>query len=185
MDLLNSKKKFGAISKFFHWSVSILIISMLTLGFIMTRMDRSAFKFQLYSIHKSLGLSLLILIVLRLIWRLFNKPPAYPNSIPNWEQNLARLGHWIIYMIILAIPLSGWLMSTASGYLANFWGWGKWAMPWIETNKALAQTANYYHTRLAYVIIGLLILHILMALKHHCLAKNNILRRMLPFSKLK
>ena len=185
MNFLNTKKKFGSISKLFHWIVSILMISMLVMGLVMTRMDRSAFRVELYGIHKSLGLTLLILIVARLLWRLINRVPTYPESIPKWEQTFARIGHWVLYLIILAMPLSGWLMSTATGHAPDFWHWGAWAMPGINANKTLAKTANQYHEILAYAVIVLVSLHVLMALKHHYLGKNNILRRMLPFTKLK
>ena len=183
MPLKNTAQRYGSVARFFHWVSSVLIIGMVIFGLWMTSLERSSFKFQLYDIHKSLGLSILILIVLRIIWRIFNRVPAYPSSIPRWEQKLAHAFHGLFYLLVLSIPLSGWLMSTAAQYFPNFWGLGQWIMPGVPASQTLAKLGSKVHSFLAYALIVMLVLHVAMALKHHFLAKNNILKRMLPFSK--
>ena len=183
MGMRNTRYTFGSVTKFFHWTISIIIITMLILGFVMTNIGKSPLQLQLYFIHKSLGLTVLLLIICRILWRFINEPPRYPDSIPKWEQKAAHLMQYIFYALMLIMPLSGWIMSTAANHIPSFWGLVSVPFPGIAKSRDLAGLNSQIHEIGAYILAAMVIIHVLAALKHHFLAKNNILSRMLPFSK--
>jgi cytochrome b561 len=170
--LKNSLNTYGSIAKILHWTIGILIIFMLFLGYLMKGLT-------LLNYHKLVGLVILALVVLRVLWRLSNKQPTLPASMPFYEKFMANLVHYLIYICILAIPLSGWAMATSANWLPHI-GSVSFAMPFIPISTAVNNIALLIHNTLVKVIIGLLFLHILGALRHHFIIKDNILRRMLP-----
>ena len=178
----NTRYTYGSVTKFFHWTIAAIVITMLILGLVMTSTHNSPLKFQLYFIHKSLGLSVLILIIARILWRFLKEPPRYPDSVPRWEQKAAHFVQYVFYALMLIMPLSGWIMSTAARHIPSFWGWVKIPFPGIAANRSLAHLNDQIHVCCAYILTAIIIIHVLAALKHHLLAKNNILTRMLPFS---
>ncbi|MBL4647426.1 MAG: cytochrome b/b6 domain-containing protein [Gammaproteobacteria bacterium] len=113
------------------------------------------------------------------MWRFVNPKPEWPDTMSLAERLAARLVHGLLYLLILIVPISGWIMSTAAGYSPSFWGWFTLAMPGIPYSKALAMTANQIHTTAIWVLGILIILHLLAALKHHFINKDNILKRMM------
>ena len=182
MPLRNTKYTFGSATKFFHWIIGLLIIGMLAMGLIMTRLSDQVLRRELYNIHKSLGLTILGLIILRILWRAINRAPKYPDSIPLWEQKVAHLAHALLYILMIAMPLSGWIMSTASGHPISFWGLFQFGLPGIEANRNVTKLFNQIHEYIGYTLIVVIVIHVLSALKHHFLGKNKVLRRMLPFT---
>ncbi len=172
MKIKNTKNSYGSIAKILHWLIAISIIFMLFLGFFMSGRT-------LYTVHKSLGITILIIMILRVLWKLTNSIPKLPKNTPKWENIAVKLTHLSLYLLAFIMPFSGWLMSTASNNAPDFWWWFKWSLPGISTNHHLADFAHALHNILAWVIIGFVCLHILAALKHHFINKDDVLRRML------
>jgi cytochrome b561 len=183
MSINNTRYTFGSLTKFFHWTVGIIIIAMLILGLTMTRVSDKSLHLKLFAIHISLGLTVLILIIFRVLWALINQTPRYPDTMPAWEQTAAHLAHYVLYFLILTMPLSGWIMATASGKTPIFWGLFSAPFPGIHKSQYITGICHYIHRYAAYTLIAVLVIHVLSALKHHYLAKDNILKRMLPFYK--
>ena len=159
--------------------MSITIISLIAAGFIMINMGKSALKYSLYDTHKIGGLFVLALIGPRLVWRFYTTTPNL-NFVPKWEKVSARMGQWLLYLMMFIMPISGWIMSTAAGYIPSLFG-QEIAFP-VEKNEHIADLAKQVHEISAWVLTTLLILHILAAIKSHWIDKNHILKRMLPGS---
>jgi len=177
----NTETEYGSVAKFFHWLMFLLIAALLTAGFIMTGMENSPDKFRIYGLHKSIGAIVLVLALLRLGWRMRNAVPMLPQWMRRSEQFLAHASHAMLYALIIVMPLSGWMMSSAGGFPVSVFG--LFTLPdLVAPDKVLAGTLRDLHGLLAYIIIGLVTLHALAALLHHFYYKDNILRRMLPFA---
>ena len=170
---------YTATAKSLHWLMALLIVGLLALGFYMADLPLSPEKLQFYSWHKWAGVSVFVLVWLRLFWRLTHRPPAFAASLSATQQALAHLGHLALYLLMIAIPVSGWLMSSAKG-VQTFW-FGVLPLPdLLGRDKALGAQLADLHSALN---IGLLVLiggHAAAALFHHLVHKDDTLRRMLP-----
>ena len=154
---------------------------MLILGTVMGYIDKeNPLKLQLYSIHKSTGVTILMLMLIRAIWRWINPIPALPDTLMSWQRKTARWSHSLLYALIIIMLLSGMVMSTATGHTIPFWGLFKFYMPWAPKNKTLASITSTTHLTLAWMIATLVVLHVAAAFKHHHIDKNDVLSRMLP-----
>ena len=166
-------------AKGLHWLMALLIIGLLALGFYMSDLPLSPEKLQFYSWHKWAGVTVFALVWLRLLWRVTHRPPAYPISMSGLQQALAHTVHLVLYVLMIVIPLSGWLMSSAKG-VQTVW-FGVLPLPdLIGRDKELGKQLAELHSALN---IGLLLLiggHAAAALFHHLVHKDDILRRMLP-----
>ncbi len=180
MSPTNNVVAYSGGAKFFHWLIALLVIAMLTLGSTMHEFSDPTFRHQLFTVHKSLGLTILFLMVIRLLWRLISPPPPLPTFIPKWQRCCANLVHGLLYVILIAMPLSGIIMSTAANHPPSFWGLFIVSFPGISLSPAIAHYFSDVHAILAWVIMGLLAIHILAALKHY-LEKNGVFERMWPF----
>ncbi len=179
MPIKNTLHAYGIISKIFHWSSSMLILALLIVGFLMVGFEEPL-KSSIYMAHKSTGMLLLFWLLARLMWRLANPvPEQLPKTCP-WEKGMARYGHPLLYGLIILMPLSGWIKSTASGYPPTLYGYGTFPFPFVETSELLTSIGVYLHRYTAWVLVILILLHIGVAIKHHAVNKNYILKRMLP-----
>ena len=168
-------------AKGLHWLMAVLFFGMLGLGFYMQGLPLSPDKLKLYSWHKWVGVTVFLLALFRIAWRVTHQPPALPSSMPRLMQIAAHAGHHMLYMLMFLIPLSGWLMSSAKG-LQTVW-FGILPIPdLLEKNKLLGDLLQTVHVSLNYLFIAVLIGHIGAALKHHFIDKDDILTRMLPGS---
>lgn len=171
-----SAATYSVIARLFHWLMALALIGMVILGYTMKTLPLSPLKLQVYSWHKWIGVSLLALVVLRLIWRLFHRPPALPASMSALTRALAHAGHAALYAVMAAIPLTGWLMSSAKGF-QTVW-FGLWPLPdLVVKNKALGEALVQVHIYLNYALIALVAIHVLAALKHHFIDRDGLLRR--------
>lgn len=180
MPVTNSDTAYGNISKFFHWLVALFVIFMLFLGFFMGSAKLPSLQSLLYGIHKSMGLTILGIMILRYIWRLLNPTPKFPAGTPVWQAKVAKWSHGLLYLLLFIMPLSGWLMSTAAGYAPNFWGLVKAPMPWVTHSKAVANIVGDIHHYCAWILVALICIHALGAIEHWLIRKDNVLQRMLP-----
>ncbi len=172
----SQKIVYGKVARFFHWGVAALIFCLLPMGLFME--DLSApFKFQVYGFHKMLGICVLSLTFARLVWRILFPPPAPLDTHRVWEQRLARATHVWLYLCMLCLPLSGWLMSSAAGYPVPFFGMTLPAL--IAPDQALAHLFAEGHEFFAFSMIFALVLHIAGTVKHVLMDKDESLARML------
>lgn len=179
MNWRNTAERYGAVAIGFHWIVAILVIALLAVGLVMTDMKPGPDMFKIYATHKSVGITVLTLAVLRLIWMLTNPHPATLPTHQRWEKVLAKAVHLFLYFSIIAMPLSGWVMSSAKGFPVSVFGW--FTLPdFVAPDKDLAKAAGEFHEVLAYVLMAAILLHFSGALKHHLIDKDGTLRRMLP-----
>ncbi|MDD2776843.1 MAG: cytochrome b [Gallionella sp.] len=161
-----------------HWLMALLIFVAFPLGIYAHELPFSPLKLQLISYHKWLGVTILGLLLLRVIWRLTHTPPALLAT--NWQRTAAHGVHGLIYALLLAIPLSGWLMSSAKGIPVVYFE--LWQLPdLVSKNKELGDLLKELHEGLNIGLLVLVALHIAAALKHHLIDKDSTLRRMLPF----
>ena len=182
MELKNTLSSYGAVSKALHWLMGITFIHLIGVGLWMSDLESSDLKWFVYGLHKSLGVTILALVALRLIWRLINSVPRMPVDTTKWERNAARLVHFGLYALMFAMPISGWIMSSAGGHAVTFFD--LFQLPAIvEKSKELGNLAWNAHGYLGYVAIALIVLHTIAALYHHFIRKDDVLTRMLPTKK--
>lgn len=164
---------------FLHWLVALGLIGTFVLGFYMEGLPLSPNKLKLYAWHKWAGMSLLVIIVVRLAWRLSHPAPALPLEMSPLSRLMAHAGHWLLYVLMLAIPISGWLMSSAQGFQVVWFG----VVPLpdlVPKDKALGELFLSVHVVLNYTMLVAVIGHVGAALQHHFIKKDTILTRMLP-----
>ncbi len=177
--LRNTADTWGAVAKAFHWIVALLILGQFVTGKIAEGLKLSPLKVDMFVWHKSLGVTILLLVVLRLAWRLGNPTPAPPANSPSWETKLAAAGHYLLYALMIAVPVSGWWVSDASRvpFKAYF------AVPMpdiIDTSRTVQEAAEGLHDALTNLLLVVAVVHIAAAIRHHYWRKDGVLRRMLP-----
>ncbi|MEQ1705258.1 MAG: cytochrome b [Rickettsiales bacterium] len=179
MCLKNTLQTYGVIAKIFHWLMAVLIIVLLAVGLIMADMENSPDKFKLIAIHKEVGIVVLFLASLRLSWKILDVSPLLPDSLGKMAKLGAKLGHFGLYVLMFAMPITGWLMSSAAGFPVSMFGF--FVMPnLIAPDKEFSHDMNELHEILAWILMGLIALHIIAALLHHFYYRDNTLIRMLP-----
>lgn len=174
--------RYGSPAIFLHWFMAALLLGLFCVGVYMHELPLSPWKLKVYSWHKWAGMTVFLLFWLRLAWRLSHRPPPLPSIMPFWQQWLAHGMHWLLYGLMLLIPLTGWLMSSAKGFQTVYFG----VLPipdLLAKDVALGNQLRDVHAALNFLFITLVFLHVGAALKHHCLDRDDVLRRMLPWSK--
>ena len=181
MSLRNTADRYGHVAQLLHWIVVALIIGQFVLASTAEDLPRlSAERLEVTALHKSLGLTVLILAVLRLVWRSVSPPPLLPATMKPWERGFAQLIHWALYGVMFAMPLSGWMWSSASNYPVSWFGLVQ--MPdLVPPGEGLKDAFHEGHEILGTLLLVLAALHVLAALKHHFLDRDTVLRRMLPW----
>ncbi len=183
MHLRSSARAWGSVAKTFHWGMALLILAMLVLGWVAATWPRSPTKLSLFYWHKSTGILLLALVVLRIAWRVLEHPPETPAGSTRREKRLAKGVHLGLYGLMLAMPLSGWVINSAANYPLKVFG--LFALPKIvATNRAAQHLAQDAHLILFWALAALLVLHVAAALQHHFVRRNDVLIRMLPGHRL-
>lgn len=180
MTLRNTARRWGAPAQILHWLVVALIILQFTLALIADELHGSP-KLAMLARHKSFGITILMLALLRLAWRCLNPTPELPPTLKPYERTLARLTHGLLYALLFVMPLSGWMMSSARGFPVSWFGF--WQLPdLVPKNKPLYEALVTTHGVLASVLVAVVVLHVAAALKHHFVLRDDVLRRMLPTS---
>jgi len=185
MRLRNTSSNWGAIAKLFHWLIALSIIANLGLGYWAEGMALSPTKVEAFYWHKSIGLTVLWLALLRLLWRFTNPSPRLPTGMAGWERGLAHTSHVLLYVLMIAMPLSGWVIHSAANFPLDLYGVFPVPdlIPSSADEDAIGDLAKVAHYWMFIAICGLLTLHILGALKHHIVNRDDVLKRMLPFSR--
>lgn len=180
LPIRNTLHRYGLVSLFFHWAVVVLLIVQYTWAFRIDRAEGLRVRFELVTQHKTLGMVILALVILRLLWRVFNRPPPLPVTMPRWERYIAGITHWLLYGLVLAMPVTGWLYSSAAGFGEQWWGPVNFPAL-IESSEFWQDWFGLIHRALAIALATLVGLHVLAALRHQFVVRDDILRRMLPF----
>lgn len=181
--LKNTQQNYGAVTKLLHWVTALLIIGLLAVGLYMDSMPASLEKLKLYNLHKSFGITVLMLFFVRLGWRIYTPAPDTLPSVKKHEARLAHTIHYFLYFAMLAMPFSGWLMSSAAGRVVE--PFGLFALPHLTgESEALVKATKTFHFYFAWMIITAVSLHVLGAMKHFVIDKDKTLQRMLPFGKV-
>jgi len=170
VNLRNSTESYGIIAQAFHWLVALLVLAQLGIGLYAANLPVSLARLRWLSHHKSLGLAILALVLLRLGWRALNRPPGLPGSMPRWERRAALATHRLFYLLLILAPLAGLLYASAAGLSVNWFG--LFQVP--ELFKAL-------HIGLVALLASLVALHVGAALRHALLLRDSVMRRMLPW----
>ncbi|KTT40678.1 cytochrome B561 [Pseudomonas oryzihabitans] len=166
-------------AKALHWTIAIMIVGLIGLGFYMHNLPISPSKLKLYSWHKWAGVSVFLLALVRVLWRLNHKAPRLASTMGVVQRAAAHLGHLALYCLMFAIPLSGWIMSSAKGFQTVWFG----VLPLpnlVSRDRVLGDQLLALHLWLNIALIALLSVHILAAFKHHFIDRDDTLTRMLP-----
>ncbi|WP_064749856.1 cytochrome b [Lysobacter firmicutimachus] len=179
MTLKNTADRWGAISQLLHWAVVLLIAAIAIIGLTMVDMNNGPSKIKIYALHKSLGLTLLSLVALRLLWRFYAGAPRPVAGTPHWQERIASLTHWALYALMFALPVSGWVFNSSSGYPLQYFG--LFNLPKIaQRSEELAQLSRTLHEYGFWLLLALVLAHAGAAFYHHLFQNDDTLRRMLP-----
>jgi len=180
--LKSGSDHWGSLAKFFHWTVVVLILVQGTLGLVMVELPRGPGVIPYYSFHKSLGLTIFAFALARLAWRALDPRPGLPAGMPPWQVTAARAGHALLYMLLFAVPLSGWWFDSVAALRPLYW-FGLFEVPHLTgPDKALKELAAETHETLFWVLAAVAAAHAAIAMYHQFAARDNLLTRMWPAS---
>ncbi len=179
MPARNSAVRYGFVAQGLHWVIVGLLILQITLAKLADELPLGLDKLALMARHKSVGITILALAVIRLAWRLIDRPPP-PPPMPRWQHLASRLTHAAFYVLLFVMPVTGWLMSSAANYPVSWFG--LFQLPdFVRPDEGLEHLLEEIHETLAKVLIALAILHAVAALKHQFIDRDGLLMRMLPW----
>jgi len=174
----NTTSNWGSVARAFHWILGLTIVGMLAFGWWMNHIPARPDRFFYRSIHADIGYVVLLLTVLRLIWRGMNPVPALPSDTPKWQRIAARSSHIAIYLAVILVAMLGWAHSGARTPDYSSW-FGLFQVPQITSpDKAAAQAYEGRHIFFAYVLLGLIVVHIVAAAWHHFVRRDRVAARM-------
>ena len=178
MALVSNREWWGSVTVTLHWVVALLIVVLASVGWYMKGLPNTPNKVAIYALHKSTGLTVLALMLLRLAWRLYERRrPAPPPAMPQWQVRAASITHALLYLALLAMPISGWLFNSAANFPLRWFG--LFAVPALSgPDPALKAAAGFAHLFLFWCIAALFTVHAMAALDHHYRIGDEVLRRM-------
>lgn len=180
----NTAERYGAVAQALHWLVALGVVWQFGLGWYMEDLPNTPSKIALYNLHKSTGLTVLALVLVRLAWRWMNPAPPLPAARPAWERAAARTSHALLYMLLLAQPTTGLLLALAAEFPTVIYGAFLLPDP-IGTHEPLKDAMTGAHSLLAVAFALLVLVHAGAALRHHLLLRDDVLARMLPGARLR
>jgi cytochrome b561 len=180
MQIRNTLDRWGAPAKLLHWLVVLFVIGQFVLANIAKNLPLGMEKLGVLARHKSIGITILMLAIIRLLWRLANPTPTLPTNMAPLQRRLAQLTHFALYALLFAMPLSGWAMSSAKNYPVSWFG--TLQLPnFVAPSESAFERLRDIHDTLATALLVIAAAHLLGALKHQFIDKDSVLRRMLPF----
>ena len=183
MPLRSDHTRWSTAAKTFHWLMALLILGNGAFAFWMDGLKPSLQKINMFALHKSIGLTVLALFLLRVLWRAIDRRPA-DMPAPRWQHLAAKAVHGCLYLLIAAIPLSGWAFNSAHGFPLQYFK--QFNLPaLVEKNPELSDILGTVHVYLFWFLLLVLVAHVGGALKHHFIDRDDTLRRMLPFGRAK
>ncbi|MCK7596682.1 cytochrome b [Microbulbifer sp. CAU 1566] len=179
--ITNTSQHYGAVAILLHWLMAVLLIALIALGLYVTSLPDVGFdkqKIRLILLHKEYGILALGLAMLRLAWRVGNVLPELVDQLPDWQKVAARFVHLSFYGLMFALPITGWLMSSAASIPVYFFGL---RLPdLIAHNEYRFQLLIEVHMWLGYTLVGFIVVHAAAALRHHFICRDNTLKKILP-----
>ncbi|MFC4352827.1 cytochrome b/b6 domain-containing protein [Fodinicurvata halophila] len=172
-------QRYHFVQRGLHWLLALVLVGQGIFGLYMVTMENSPQKIEFYNLHKSVGLTILVLVLLRLIWRWRHPAPPLPAHMPQWERLAARTSHALLYILMLAMPATGLIIGFASGLPTVIYGLFNLPSP-IPANEDLMHSMSAVHFYLAAALLLVVLVHAAAALRHHFVLKDDVLRRMLP-----
>lgn len=179
----NTPRSWGRISKALHWIIVLLVLGQWALAQYADAQSLAA-KGPPLNLHKSMGMTIFALAIVRLVWRLVNPVPTLEGLAKRWERVLAHVSHAALYLLIFAMPLTGWLMSSARNFPVAWFGLFQFP-DLVAPDRDLYRQMHDLHGLLFAALVVVALLHVAGALKHHFIDRNEVLRRMLPFGGVK
>lgn len=183
-----ARLRFSSVAIALHWAIALLIFTNIVLAWKFGALKEGLAWFRLIQLHKSIGITVLLLSSARLLWRIVHPPPAYPAQMKRWEKAAASAVHWGFYGIMLGLPLTGWAMVSASPTNLKTLLFHK--VPWphigfihalpLSERKPLTDVLEGLHGQLANLAYVLIVLHVAAALRHQFFTRDRVLWRMLP-----
>lgn len=172
-------RRYTRTARALHWLTALLIFAIVPLGWIFAEFKKPPGGVEIYaSLHKTIGLAILGLIVIRLIWRVMNPPPALPGRMGDWEKALAVTSHWLLYVIFLAMPVSGYVMASGDKYPISVIG--LFDIPKLPVSHEVGDYAATTHILGQWAVYALVLLHVASTVWHLAVRRDAILDRMLP-----
>ena len=168
--------RYTSVARALHWIIAILILANLFFGFAHEALPKD---WAVMPVHKSIGLTVLALTIVRIIWRLTHRAPPLPAAMPGWEKGAAHATHFVFYAFMLILPLSGWIMSSAGPRPLNWFFLFDVPKFAVAKGDAIVGLSRETHELLPWLWAALIILHVGAALRHHFMLKDDVLRRML------
>lgn len=179
MDARNTLERWSAVQQAFHWTIAVLVIAQLVVGFWFADLPKTdPLRGNLFGIHTSLGISLLVLMAIRLGLRLANPVPALPDTLSPLQKRLAHATHWLFYLLVIGMPIGAYIAVNANGHAVPFFGMQLPVL--IGENKTLGSFFIGAHVAGAFTLTALAALHVAAGLRHEFMLKDNTLRRMTP-----
>lgn len=173
IDRSDTVLRYSRVAMLFHWTIAALVIVNLTIGLLHDAIGGMA-------LHKAVGLTVLALTVARLVWRLSHKAPPLPAHMPGWERAAAHATHWTLYLLMVAMPLTGWLMVSGGPTPRPTSWFGLAQVPPLPVGRAAGGFGHEAHELLGWLMLALVLLHVAAALRHHFLLRDGMLARMAP-----
>lgn len=181
MTVKNTDNSYGNVSKYFHWGMFLILLGLVALGSYMNELpadtpEQMGYKFGLYDMHKSFGILILILVVFRLGWRMINPIPKMPDTMSKIETLSAHVMHLLLYALMFAQPVFGWLMSSYAGFPVKLFGM---ILPSLaDKDKAMGDIFHEAHEVGATLLVVTFVIHVAAALFHHFIRKDDVMNRM-------
>lgn len=171
---LPRNERYSTVAIAFHWTIALLVLINLAIG-----LAGMPFPGGMAS-HKAIGITVLVLTLGRVLWRLAHRPPPLPGTVSPAERGVAHATHWFIYFLLVALPLSGWLMVSGTAKRRPLDWFGLFDLPYLPVGKAAGDAGHAAHGLLGWIMLALVVLHVAGALRHHFLLRDRVLGRMLP-----
>jgi cytochrome b561 len=178
MKLRNTEAGWGLVARSLHWSIAALVFAQFALGWMAASWHLSPTKLNLFVWHKSIGMMVLVLALLRLLWRFGNSVPAAPAGAPAWERTTASAAHALLYVLLVAMPLDGWLLNSAAGVPFSIF-WTIPLPPLVAPDPKLADACKLAHFWMFILLAAVVAGHAAAALRHHFIKRNDVLIRMI------
>lgn len=176
----NSGEAYGITAQALHWLAAVLVLVQLGLGVYAASLPVGIARLQWLSRHKSLGLAILAVVLLRIVWRAMNRPPPLPDSMPGWQRRAAGVSHWLLYLLLVLAPLAGWLYASAAGLSVNWFGLIQ-VPDLVAKDPGLAEVFKQLHRGLVALLALLIVGHVGAALRHALWLRDGVAHRMLPW----
>jgi len=174
--------RYSRVAIWLHWIIALLIVVNLLLGFFHEDFDKPV-RAAMMAVHKASGLTILVLSLARLGWRLGHRPPPFDPVMKAWEVGIARLVHWLFYLLLVAMPLTGWMIVSTRGRATSWFGLFDVAALPVAQGDDIHEFFEEVHELLAYGVLVLLALHVAGAIKHHLDGHRHLVGRMAPWAR--